>query len=110
MCIRDSNCEYRAIFAIETATNEVAGYTATRVPRSEPALSKQGDTVTIAAHRNKGIGRWIKADMIRWLQEVRPEVEYLDTGNAESNRAMLAINEAMGFRDVMHHGVWHLPS
>ena len=102
-----SNSEYRGVFAIETETGELAGYTATRVPRNEPALSKQGDTVTINAHRNQGIGRWLKADMIHWLQQVRPEVESLATGNAESNRAMLAINEQMGFHDVLHHAVWH---
>lgn len=102
-----TNSEYRAIFAIETATGDLAGYTATRVPRSEPAYGKQGDTVTVAAHRNQGIGRWLKADMWRWLRDERPEVQYLDTGNAESNRPMLAINEAMGFHDIMHQGVWH---
>ena len=98
---------YRAVFAIETATDELAGYTALRIPEAEPALSKQGDTVTVAAHRNRGIGRWIKADMWQWLRADRPDVRSLDTGNAESNRAMLAINEAMGFEDVLHHGVWH---
>lgn len=102
------NDEMRLIFAIETATGALGGYTMTRVPGVEPALSKQGDTVTLAAHRNKGVGRWLKADMWFWLREERPDVRYLDTGNAESNRPMLAINEAMGFRDVMHHAVWHL--
>lgn len=103
------NDEIRLIFAIEQATDVLAGYTMTRVPRLNPALSKQGDTVTVAAHRGKGIGRWLKADMWFWLREERPDALYLDTGNAESNRPMLDINEAMGFRDVMHHNVWHLP-
>ena len=83
---------------------------AMRIPKAEPALSKQGDTVTLEAHRNRGIGRWIKADMWTWLRTDRPDVNSLDTGNAESNRAMLAINEAMGFRDILHHGVWHKPA
>jgi len=98
---------YRAVFAIQSDTGEFAGYTAMRVPSAEPNLSKQGDTVTVSAHRNKGIGRWLKADMWQWLRSDRPDVVSLDTGNAESNRAMLAINEAMGFRDILHHGVWH---
>ena len=101
---------YRAVFAIETATGALAGYTAMRVPTAEPALSKQGDTVTLRAHRNLGIGRWLKADMWQWLRDDRPDVHSLDTGNAESNRAMLNINEAMGFRDILHHGVWHQPT
>ena len=102
--------DYRAIFAREMTTGALAGYTAMRIPKAEPALSKQGDTVTLEAHRNRGIGRWIKADMWTWLRTDRPDVNSLDTGNAESNRAMLAINEAMGFRDILHHGVWHKPA
>jgi len=97
---------YRAIFAIETATGDLAAYTALHIPQAEPAKSKQGDTVTIAAHRNLGIGRWIKAEMWQWLRSEQPHVESLDTGNAESNTAMLAINEAMGFEDILHHAVW----
>ena len=98
---------YRAIFAVETATGELGGYSAIRIPRADPSLTKQADTVTVNAHRNKGIGRWMKAEMWAWLRAEHPEVISLDTGNAESNTAMLAINEAMGFRDVLHHGVWH---
>jgi GNAT superfamily N-acetyltransferase len=37
----------------------------------------------------------------------RPYVQGLDTGNADWTPAMLAINEAMGFRHILHHGVWH---
>lgn len=98
---------YQAVLAVHTESGELGGYTAIRIPAAEPRLSRQSDTVTIPAHRGRGIGRWIKADMWKWLRETRPDVEYLDTGNAESNRAMLAINEAMGFRDVLHHVVWH---
>lgn len=105
--ILDSNSEYRTIFALETATGELAGFTATRVPRSDPAHAKQSDTVTLPEHRNRGIGRWIKAEMIHWLQRDRPEVRTIDTANAESNAAMLSINEAMGFEAILHHAVWH---
>jgi GNAT superfamily N-acetyltransferase len=98
---------YQAVFAVETSTGAFAGYTEVRLPNAEPALSKQNNTVTVDAHRNKGIGRWLKADMWTWLRQDRPDVQSLDTGNAESNQAMLAINEAMGFRDILHHGVWH---
>lgn len=101
-----SRSQYRAIFAVDSTTGELGGYTAVRIPDAEPSHAKQSDTVTVAAHRNRGIGRWMKASMWQWLRAERPEVVYLDTGNAESNRAMLAINEAMGFADVLHLGVW----
>ena len=57
-------------------------------------------------HRNRGLGRWLKAEMWRQLREQRPDVRTLDTGNAESNDAMLAINEAMGFKPHARLGIW----
>jgi len=101
--------EYRVILAIENDTGDFAGYTAIRIPDEDPARSQQSDTVTVAAHRNRGIGRWMKATMWQWLRTERPLGESLDTGNAESNRAMLNINEAMGFREIMQHTVWQKP-
>jgi len=101
---------FRAIFAVETATNELAGYTATRVHPKDPTNAHQSDTATISEHRNKGLGRWLKAEMWQWLRADEPQATMIDTENAESNAAMLAINEAMGFEDALHHGVWHLPT
>jgi hypothetical protein len=43
----------------------------------------------------------------RVLQE-RPDVIYVDTGNAGSNRPMLAINVALGFRPHIIGGFWQL--
>jgi hypothetical protein len=39
----------------------------------------------------------------------RPEVRYVDTGNAGSNRPMLAINIALGFTPHRLGGFWQLP-
>jgi hypothetical protein len=36
--------------------------------------------------------------MLLWLDEVEPQVETVDTWNAESNRHMIAVNEALGYR------------
>ena len=96
-----------AIMAIATATDELAGYTDVVVPGARPQISYQGDTVTIPAHRDRGIGRWVKAEMWKWLRTERPEITTLDTGNAESNDAMLSINLAMGFSGYLNLGVWH---
>ena len=95
--------------ALHSATGAPAGYTVVHIPRHRPELAWQWDTVTIAEHRNRGIGRWMKADMVQWLRRAHPDVRSLDTGNAESNAPMLAINVAMGFTPLVEYGVWRDP-
>lgn len=85
---------------------EPAGLTTVAIQRHLPRFSFQDDTVVIAEHRGRGIGRWLKADMWQRLRADAPEVEALDTENAESNDPMLAINVAMGFRPVLQSGAW----
>ncbi len=61
-------------------------------------LAWQGDTGVGRPHRGHGLGRWIKAENLRFVLEHRPEIEVIETHNAESNPWMLDINVAMGFR------------
>ncbi len=71
-----------------------------------PAASGQWDTVVLKPFRRRGIGRWIKAEMWRRLRAEHPDVTHLETGNAESNAGMLAINVAMGYRASHVYGGW----
>ena len=36
--------------------------------------------------------------MLLWLAEVEPQVDTVDTWNAESNDHMIAVNEALAYR------------
>ncbi len=83
-----------------------AGLTTVVIGRHTPKLGHQGDTVVLPEHRNRGLGRWLKADMWLRLSEGAPALVAIDTGNAESNDPMLAINVAMGFRPLTEWGVW----
>jgi hypothetical protein len=40
----------------------------------------------------------LKAGMVRWLAEAEPQVQTVDTWNAESNEHMIDVNEALGYR------------
>lgn len=83
-----------------------AGLTQLDISNDLPQSAVQGWTVVRDTHRNRGIGRLLKATMTKWLLAVSPEVLTIDTENAESNQAMLHINEALGFRPTISWGIW----
>lgn len=85
---------------------EPAGQTAISIPLDQPKFSFQGNTSVDSAHRNRGLGRWLKADMWFRLRADAPEVEAIDTDNAASNAPMLAINVAMGFEPLADWGFY----
>ncbi|WP_062348054.1 GNAT family N-acetyltransferase [Herbidospora yilanensis] len=70
--------------------------------------ARQTDTAVLRAHRGRGLGRWVKEANTAWLKRTRPDLTRVITWNAVSNRHMIAINEALGYRllDVWH--VWEL--
>lgn len=49
-------------------------------------------------YRGRGLGKWLKAEMLFFIQKKLPEVTLIHTGNAEVNAPMFSINERMGFR------------
>jgi hypothetical protein len=51
-----------------------------------------------AAHRGHRLGRWLKADNLARARAHQPALAVLQTGNAESNAHMLAINVDQGYR------------
>lgn len=67
------------------------------VPAGRRTLAFQEDTVVRPDHRNRGLGRWVKAEMLRWLADEEPQLEQLVTWNATENAAMRGINTELGF-------------
>ena len=99
--------EGRCIAARHTDTGRLVGYTALGIaPDSD--IARQGDTVVDPAHRNRGIGRWLKATMLLHLLDERPDLRRVRSDNASSNAPMLSINELLGFRAVRSNGIWQV--
>ena len=48
--------------------------------------------------RGRGLGKWIKAEMLVRLRDLHPEIQWVTTDNAGSNAPMLAINKRLGFK------------
>lgn len=90
----------RRLVARHRATGELAGHTVAAVDRTRPEVGDQHDTAVARAHRGHRLGLLLKAEMVRWLADEEPQVATVDTFNAESNRHMVAVNEALGFRPV----------
>jgi GNAT superfamily N-acetyltransferase len=93
---RTAKVEQRIVVAVEEATGEVVALTELPIVPAE-TTARQGDTVVTPAHRGRGIGRFIKAHMLRWLLADRPAVERIDTQTSAGNAHMIRVNEQLGF-------------
>ena len=87
---------YRVI-ARHRETKELAGHTVVAVDAETPTLAHQHDTAVVRAHRGHRLGLLVKADLMRWLAVAEPQVESIDTWNAESNEKMIEVNERLGY-------------
>ncbi len=69
-------------------------------------IATQEDTLVLRDHRGHRLGTLVKIAAADLLLEQAPEREAIVTWNAEENRPMLDVNEAMGFRAIGYEGGW----
>jgi mycothiol synthase len=89
--------EQRVTVAVDGART-VVGQTELRVARTAGATAFTEETAVVAAHRGRGLALWIKDGVLRRLAVERPDVPQVVTDNDVTNRAMLAVNDRLGFR------------
>ncbi len=82
------------------ADGELAAYSELVVPLHDPGHVFQWGTLVAPAHRGHRLGMATKAHNLLWLAREEPARTALVTFNAEVNRHMIAVNEALGFRPV----------
>ncbi len=76
----------------------VSGLTEIEYDSREAHVVRQELTAVRPEFRGRGLGKWLKAQMIFYIKENYPEAEMVSTGNAEGNAPMLSINKRMGFK------------
>lgn len=103
---RTAGLVQQVVAAVHAGSGELAAFTELVRPVDPTATTIQADTLVLREHRGHRLGLLLKATgLIAWRQ-ASPSTPRVLTWNAEENRPMLAINEALGFTPVGAVGVW----
>lgn len=92
--------------ALHRPSGHLAGFTELSVPSGAGRAASQEDTLVLREHRGHRLGMLIKTANLQQLARSFPEVPSVTTFNAEENRYMLDVNEALGFVPMGYEGAW----
>lgn len=87
-------------------TGTLVGFTELSVPPEIERPVEQQDTLVLKEHRGHRLGMLLKLENLAYLAQTHPGHPSVTTFNAEENRPMLDVNEAIGFVAVGYAGAW----
>ena len=86
-----------AAYALDDG-GQVVGYAVAAVSSADFDHVDQWGTLVHPAHRGHRLGMAVKCAQVRAISTMFPDKRLITTTNAETNAAMVGINEALGFR------------
>lgn len=87
-------------------SGRLVGFTVFSVPPQTHRSVSQYATLVMREHRGHGLGMLLKVANLDHLARVAPGHPSITTFNAEENRHMLSINEALGFAPLASEGAF----
>jgi GNAT superfamily N-acetyltransferase len=87
-------------------SGRLAGFTRLSAPHDTTRAVGQWDTIVLREHRGHRLGMLLKVANLQLLGEAAAGHPSVLTWNAEENRPMLAVNEAVGFVPIGYEGAW----
>ena len=76
----------------------ISGLTDIMYNPEEPHKVNQYFTGVLSRYRRRGLAKRLKAEMLLAIRNRFPDVEYITTSTARTNRPMRAINKELGFQ------------
>jgi len=102
--LRDAGDDSRFVVAVHEETGAVAALTGMLLRPGRVDLCWQRDTAVVAEYRGLGLGRVVKAAMMRWLLAEFPDLGQVITSTAAENAHMIRINEQIGYTHYADFG------
>ncbi|PPF89762.1 N-acetyltransferase [Subtercola sp. Z020] len=94
--------------ALHRPTGRLVAFNQLSVPFDVARPVSQEDTLVLREHRGHRLGMLVKLANLDQLHRESPGHPSVLTWNAEENRHMLSVNEAVGFVPIGYEGAWRL--
>jgi GNAT superfamily N-acetyltransferase len=89
-----------SVAAFHDKTGEMVAFSEVTIGPDQPRWGFQQLTAVVRAHRGHRLGLLTKTAMLDLLAAAEPQLEFIATGNAATNKHMIAVNEELGYRVV----------